>query len=96
MKIRIAATLVLLSSPAFAKDPATGKTTFFTYEAFMSPTQQPGEDTDAPKALEKATGLQNTQPATPHEQRKSMGWGQLRFAQCDVELGHSALRPPRR
>jgi hypothetical protein len=62
-----------------AGDPATGKATFTVYEGWMSPQQQPGEETDAPKALAKAVGLEDTGPSTPREQRKSLGVGRLRF-----------------
>jgi hypothetical protein len=83
-------TLVL--PPALAKDPAQGATAFTLYEGWMSPQQQPGDESDAPKVLVKATGLQSTEPALPREQRKSRGWGQLRFAKdltrayVDVEI----------
>lgn len=63
-----------------AADPSTGKTTFAVYEGYMSPQQQPGEETDAPKLLEKAIGLANTATSTPREQRKSLGYGRIRFA----------------
>src|SRR6478672_10379491 len=49
-----------LAWPAAAKDPAQGKTPGAVYEAYMSPQQQPGEETEAPKLLQKATGLENT------------------------------------
>ncbi len=84
--------LSLLSTPAFAKDPSQGATTYTFYEGWMSPQQQPGEETDAPKALAKVTGLQSTEPSVPREQRKSRGWGQLKFsrdltkAHIDVEI----------
>jgi len=90
--IALSFTLTLLALPAQAKDPASGATTFTIYEGFMSPAQQPGEETDAPKALAKATGLQSSAPSVPREQRKSRGWGQLRFsrdltrAYVDVEI----------
>ena len=77
--------LVLFAWPVHAqkaqtKDPASGKTTFTVYDAYMSPTQQPGEETDAPKALQKAVGLESAGASVPREQRKSMGYGQIRFA----------------
>lgn len=87
-----AASLALAASPAFAKDPAEGKTTFFVYESFMSPQQQPGEETDVPKDVQKKFGLANTATPTPREQRKSTGWGQIRVARdlskafVDVEI----------
>ena len=82
----------LFVQPTFAKDPAQGATTFTTYEGWMSPQQQPGDEADAPKALGKATGLQSSAPSVPREQRKSRGYGQLRFskdltkAYVDVEV----------
>lgn len=82
--------LALCSLPALAKDPATGATTFTVYEAYMSPAQQPGEESEVPKPLEKSLGA--TAPSTPRDQRKSRGYGQLRFAKdltkayVDVEI----------
>ena len=83
--IVMAVSLALFGSSAQAKDPklkdpAAGKTTFTVYDAFMSPQQQSGEETDAPKAVQKAVGLESSAPATPREQRKSSGYGQIRFA----------------
>ena len=86
------AVVVLLAPRAQAKDPAGGAASFTLYEGWLSPQQQPGEESDAPKALAKATGLQSTQPSLPREQRKSRGWGQLRFSRdltkafVDVEI----------
>jgi hypothetical protein len=83
---------VLFLPPALAKDPAQGAAAFTIYEGWMSPQQQPGDESDAPKALAKATGLQSTEPSLPREQRKSRGWGQLRFtrdltrAYVDIEV----------
>ena len=73
------AALASLAPSARAKDPAAGATTYTIYEAFMSPSQQPGEESEAPKALAKVTGLQSTAPSVPRAERKSRGWGQLRF-----------------
>jgi hypothetical protein len=91
--LRQTVTLVLLlAASAQAKDPSLGATTFTLYEGFMSPQQQPGEESDAPKALTKATGLTSTQSSLPREQRPSRGWGQIRFnkdlsaAFIDVEI----------
>jgi hypothetical protein len=66
--------------PAQTQDPALGATTFTVYEAFLSPMQQPGEETEAPKVLEKTLKLGGTEPSIPREQRKSRGYGQIRFA----------------
>jgi hypothetical protein len=71
--------ILVVATPALAKDPAQGASTYTLYEAFMSPQQEPGEETDAPKALAKAAGLQSTAASLPREQRQSRGWGQLRF-----------------
>jgi hypothetical protein len=70
--------LALLTLPAQAKDPAEGANTFVTYEAFLSPAQEPGEESEVPKPLEKSLGSQA--PATPRASRQSRGWGQVRFA----------------
>jgi len=89
--VALAASLLFVQ-PSFAKDPAQGATIFTTYEGWMSPQQQPGDEADAPKALGKATGLQSSAPSVPREQRKSRGYGQLRFskdltkAYVDVEV----------
>jgi hypothetical protein len=86
----LVSTLALFSLPALAKDPATGATTYTVYEAYMSPAQQPGEETEVPKPLEKSLG--STAPSTPRDQRKSRGYGQIRFAKdltkayVDVEI----------
>jgi hypothetical protein len=86
----LVSTLAVFSLPALAKDPATGATTFTVYEAYMSPAQQSGEETEVPKLLEKSLG--STAPSTPRDQRKSRGWGQIRFAKdltkayVDVEI----------
>jgi len=86
----LALSLTLFSLPALAKDPALGATTFTVYEAYMSPAQQPGEESEVPKALEKSLGA--TAPSVPRESRKSRGYGQLRFtkdltkAYVDVEI----------
>ncbi len=88
----IAFAIALSAGPAQAKDPALGATTFTVYDAFMSPAQQPGDEADAPKGVAKATGLVSTQPSLPREQRKSRGYGQIRFsrdmtrAYVDVEI----------
>lgn len=88
----VLAVTTLSVSLAYAKDPAQGASTFTIYEGWMSPQQQPGDEADAPKPLAKATGLESTAVSVPREQRKSRGWGQLRFARdlskvvVDVEL----------
>ncbi|MFL5345162.1 MAG: CHRD domain-containing protein [Hyalangium sp.] len=76
----LAFALALSTLPAHAKDPSLGATTFTVYEAYMSPSQQPGEETDAPKLVEKSLGLSGTAPSVPRESRKSRGYGQIRFA----------------
>ena len=84
--------LMLFARPAAAKDPALGATTFTVYEGYLSPAQQPGEETDAPKALAKAVGLTGTATPTPRESRPSRGVGVLRFtrdltrAYVDVQI----------
>lgn len=75
---------------AHAEDPALGATTFTTYEAFLSPAQEPGEESETPKPLLKSLGA--TKPSTPRAQRKSRGWGRVRFTRdlsaafIDVEI----------
>src|SRR3569832_1926478 len=58
--LTLALSASLFALPAQAKDPATGATTYTVYEGYMSPPQQPGEETEAPKAVAKATGLEST------------------------------------
>jgi hypothetical protein len=79
-------------SAATAADIGAGKSDVVIYEGWMSPQQQPGEDSDAPKGLSHAVGLANTGTAIPREQRKSLGKGRIRFAKnlakawLDVEI----------
>jgi hypothetical protein len=86
----LAFALALSTLPAHAKDPSLGATTFTVYEAWLSPAQEPGEESETPKALEKSLGA--TAPSTPRESRKSRGYGQIRFARdlskayVDVEI----------
>jgi hypothetical protein len=90
MPAAVAFALALSTMPAEAKDPALGATTFTVYEAYMSPSQQPGEESETPKALQSSLGA--TAPSTLRENRKSKGYGQLRFAKdlskayVDVEI----------
>ena len=78
--------------PVALEDASVGKTTFIVYEGYMSPPQQPGEETDAPKPVAKLIGLESTAPSVPREQRKSLGHGRIRFdrslsrAFVDVEI----------
>jgi len=78
------------ASPARADDPALGATTYIVYESFLSPAQEPGEESEIPKPLEKSLGA--TKPSTPRAQRASRGWGKVRFtrdftsALIDVEI----------
>ncbi|XXF76972.1 CHRD domain-containing protein [Myxococcaceae bacterium GXIMD 01537] len=74
----LALTAALLTLSAHAKDPALGATTFTVYEAFMSPAQEPGEESETPKLLQKSLGA--TAPSTPRELRTSKGYGQLRVS----------------
>jgi hypothetical protein len=76
--IALALTLALITLPAHAKDPAQGATTFTVYEAFLSPAQEPGEESETPKPLQASLGA--TAPSVPRASRKSKGWGQVRFA----------------
>lgn len=75
----LAALALLLTTPAAAKDPALGDTTFELFEAWLSPHQEGNEETEMPKLAARA-GLANTKPSTPREQRPSRGWGQIKFA----------------
>ncbi len=77
-KLALAFMLVLFASPAAADDPALGATTFTVYEGWLSPHQQPGEESEVPPPLKKSLGA--TAPSTPRDQRKSKGHGRIRFA----------------
>lgn len=61
-------------------DIALGKSTYYVYESYMSPPQQPGDEADAPEPIAKAVGLEATMPGLPRDQRKSLGYGRIRFA----------------
>jgi hypothetical protein len=78
MSTKFAVSVAMLSLSAHAKDPAAGATTFTVYEAFLSPAQEPGEESETPKPLQKSLGA--TAPSTPRESRKSRGFGQIRFS----------------
>lgn len=67
------------ASASTPKTPEAGLTTFTRYEGYLSPSQQPGEESEASKPLEKLTGLEPSAPSTPREQRKSKGYGLIRF-----------------
>jgi hypothetical protein len=73
-------------------DIALGKTTYYVYDSYMSPPQQPGDEADAPKPVAKAVGLEASTPGLPRDQRKSLGYGRIRFAKdlskayVDVEI----------
>ena len=71
LSTRLAVPVALLSLLAHAKEPASGATTFTVYEAFLSPAQEPGEESETPKPLQKSLGA--TAPSTPRESRKSRG-----------------------
>ncbi|AKF87321.1 hypothetical protein MFUL124B02_41315 [Myxococcus fulvus 124B02] len=85
----------VLVSSAHAKDPALGASTFTVYEAFLSPAQEPGEESEVPKLLEKSLGA--TAPSTPREARKSRGHGVLRFSKdltrAYVEVEMTGVNP---
>ena len=55
--------------------------------AVLTPEQTPGEESDAPKALAKALGLQSVAPTVPRAQRKSRGRAELRFSP-DLSSAH--------
>lgn len=82
--------VAIATCPAHAEDPALGATTFTVYEAFLSPAQEPGEESEIPKPLEKSLGA--TKPSTVRSKRASRGWGRVRIARdlstayVDVEI----------
>jgi hypothetical protein len=88
--LALASTLALLTTPALAREPAEGATTFVTYEAFLSPAQEPGEESETPRPLQKSLGA--TAPSIPRAERKSRGWGQLRFSR-DMSKDMPGLKP---
>ncbi len=91
----LALTAALTTLSAHAKDPALGATTFTVYEAFLSPQQQSGEESETPKPLQKSLGA--TAPSTPRESRKSRGHGELRFtkdlSRAYVEVQMTGVNP---
>jgi hypothetical protein len=73
----VAAVAIAHPEPAAADDPALGATTYTTYEAWLSPAQEPGEESEVPKPLEKTLGA--TKPSTLRAERASRGHGRIRF-----------------
>jgi hypothetical protein len=67
-----------LCSVAFAGEPAEGSKPGRTYESWLSPLQEGGEESETPKALQASLG--STAPSTPRAQRTSRGYGQLQFS----------------
>lgn len=90
------AVLTALAGPAAAKDPKLGDTEFVVFEAWLSPAQEPAEETDKPPFADKL-GLANSEPSTPRAQRPSRGWGQIRFARnmsrAEVEVHMAGVDP---
>lgn len=86
----VATLLAARPAAVVADDPALGATTYYTYESFLSPAQEGGEESETPKPLLKSLG--STKPSTPRAERKSRGWGRVRFqkdlskALIDVEI----------
>lgn len=68
--------------------PAAGATMFTVYDAFLSPAQEPGEESEAPRA----PGLKASAASTVRKERTSRGYGQVRFtrdlsrAYIDVQI----------
>lgn len=58
-------------------NPSQGKEIGFVYEAFLSPSQEPGEEENTPKVI--PAYLRSTAPSVPRNQRKSRGHGMLRI-----------------
>lgn len=77
-------------STTTTRAPAEGALTFRVYDGFLSPMQEPGEESETPKLLQRSLGA--TAPSTPRKQRGSRGYGQLRVArdlskaQVDVRI----------
>ena len=67
----------LCSLSAHAKDPALGATTFTVYEAFLSPAQEPGEESETPKPLQKSLGALDAarEPQVPGPRADSLHQG---------------------
>ncbi len=65
------------SDASGSKRPADGATSFFVYEGFLSPHQEGGEESEAPKFDKNLTA---TAPSTERAKRGSRGYGQLRFS----------------
>jgi hypothetical protein len=75
---------------AVALDPAEGQAIGFTYEAFLSPQQEPGEERDTPSLVPDT--FKSTAPSLLRNERPSRGHGVIRFtkdlsrAYVDVKL----------
>jgi hypothetical protein len=79
--LMIAASLGVLAGPAQMREPNLGKTTFTSYEGFLSPHQEPAEEGDAPKLLPTPGGHSgHNAPAIDRDKRTSQGYGLLRFS----------------
>lgn len=65
-----------IPAPAVFHAPAAGSTLFTTYDAFLSPAQEPGDESDAPRA----PGLAASGKSISRKDRASRGYGQIRFA----------------
>lgn len=63
---------------ASALDPARGQEIGFTYEAFLSPQQEPGEEKDTPGITPKE--FRSTAPSLLRNERTSRGHGVVRFS----------------
>lgn len=59
----------LTGSPARADDPALGATTFTVYDAFMSPAQEPGEESDTPSSSRSSSARPSPPPRAPSSPR---------------------------
>jgi CHRD domain len=69
--------VVISQSSKANLNPSKGKEISFVYEAFLSPHQEPDEEENTPKIAPPS--LRSTAPSLPRNQRKSRGYGVVRF-----------------
>lgn len=75
--------------PPVTLDPSRGSETGASYQSWLSPHQEGGEEADTPKAIPKS--FRSTTPSVPRNQRKSAGHGVLQFSR-DLSRAYVEVR----
>lgn len=73
----LASPLVAFGQQTGALDPRKGQEIGAVYEAFLSPHQEPGEESDTPSGTPQQ--FRSTAPSQPRSERKASAHGVLRF-----------------